>query len=56
MYQKLSGLINMMGEMNLHQGYLINNSLNIQTKYQREQAKTSFKEAYALVKSLDSRL
>ena len=32
--------MNMMGEMNVHQGYLINDALNIQTKYQREQAKT----------------
>lgn len=55
LYQKASDLMHQMGDLSLHQGFLVNDSLNSQFKYQREQGKTSFKEAYALVKNLEQR-
>ena len=39
----------MTGELAVHQGFMINDSLNTQFKYQREQGRTSFQEAYLLV-------
>jgi len=50
MYSNISEIMNLHGEASLHQGFLINDALNAQFKYQREQARTSFKEAHALVR------
>ena len=41
------------GELALHQGYMVNDSLNGQFKYQREQGRTSFQEAFLLVQGAD---
>jgi len=48
LYQRMSDLVRMTGELSIHQGFLINDSLNSQFKYQREQGRTSFQEAYLL--------
>ena len=45
----MSDLVRMTGELAVHQGFMINDSLNTQFKYQREQGRTSFQEAYLLV-------
>lgn len=45
----------MSGELALHQGYMINDALNAQFKYQREQGRTSFQEAYLLVQGAEFR-
>lgn len=39
----------MTGELSIHQGFMVNDALNAQFKYQREQGRTSFQEAYLLV-------
>jgi hypothetical protein len=49
LYQRMSDLIHMTGELTVHQGYLINDTLNTHFKYQREQGRTSFTEAQLLV-------
>lgn len=49
LYQRMSDLVRMTGELAVHQGFMINDSLNTQFKYQREQGRTSFQEAYLLV-------
>lgn len=36
LYQRMSDLMRMAGELALHQGYMVNDSLNAQFKYQRE--------------------
>lgn len=43
----------MTGELSVHQGFMINDSLNSQFKYQREQGRTSFMEAHLLVLGSD---
>jgi hypothetical protein len=45
----MSDLVRLTGELSVHQGFMINDSLNTQFKYQREQGRTSFQEAYLLV-------
>jgi hypothetical protein len=49
LYQRMSDLVKMTGELAMHQGYLVNDTLNTQFKYQREQGRTSFQEAFMLV-------
>jgi hypothetical protein len=49
LYQRMSDLIHMTGELTVHQGYMINDALNAHFKYQREQGRTSFAEAMLLV-------
>mmetsp|Transcript_11353 Transcript_11353/g.19128 ORF Transcript_11353/g.19128 Transcript_11353/m.19128 type:complete len:272 (+) Transcript_11353:1002-1817(+) len=49
LYQRMSDLVRMTGELAVHQGFLVNDTLNSQFKYQREQGRTSFLEAYLLV-------
>ena len=49
LYQRMSDLVKMTGELSLHQGFMVNDTLNTQFKYQREQGRTSFLEAYLLV-------
>mmetsp|Transcript_5068 Transcript_5068/g.7650 ORF Transcript_5068/g.7650 Transcript_5068/m.7650 type:complete len:125 (+) Transcript_5068:1005-1379(+) len=49
LYQRMSDLVRMTGEMIVHQGYMVNDTLNAQFKYQREQGRTSFSEAFLLV-------
>lgn len=53
LYQRMSDLIHMTGELTIHQGYLINDTLNAHFKYQREQGRTSFAEAMMLVQGSD---
>lgn len=45
----MSDLTRMTGELTVHQGYMINDKLNAQFKYQREQGRTSFEEAYNMI-------
>lgn len=45
----MSDLVRMTGELVVHQGYMVNDKLNSQFKYQREQGRTSFREAFLLV-------
>ena len=49
LYQRMSDLVHMTGELAVHQGFMVNDTLNGQFKYQREQGRTSFEEAYLLV-------
>ena len=49
LYQRISDLVRMTGELSIHQGFMVNDSLNSQFKYQREQGRTSFQEAFLLV-------
>jgi len=49
LYQRMSDLVHINGELALHQGFMINDSLNSHFKYQREQGRISFQEAYLLV-------
>ena len=53
LYQRMSDLIRMTGELSVHQGFMINDTLNSQFKYQREQGRTSFMEAHLLVLGSD---
>ena len=39
----------MTGELSIHQGFMVNDALNSQFKYQREHGRTSFQEAFLLV-------
>ena len=43
------------GDLIVHQGYLVNDTLNAQFKYQREQGRTSFQEAYLLVQGSEAK-
>lgn len=43
----------MTGELSVHQGYMINHTLNCQFKYQREQGRTSFQEAFLLTQGAE---
>jgi len=45
LYQRMSDLVHMTGELTVHQGFMINDTLNSHFKYQREQGRTSFAEA-----------
>ena len=45
----------MTGELAVHQGFMVNDSLNGQFKYQREQGRTSFEEAFRLVQASEFR-
>jgi len=45
----------MTGELAVHQGFMVNDSLNSQFKYQREQGRTSFEEAFQTVKNAEYR-
>lgn len=49
LYQRISDLVRMTGELSIHQGFMVNDALNAQFKYQREQGRTSFQEAFLLV-------
>lgn len=49
LYQRMSDLVHMTGELTIHQGFMINDTLNSHFKYQREQGRTSFAEAQLLV-------
>ena len=49
----MSDLMRLTGELSVHQGFMINDTLNSQYKYQREQARTSFTEAFNLVQSTE---
>ena len=51
----MSDLMRLTGDLAVHQGYMINDTLNSQYKYQREQARTSFTEAFTLVQSTEFR-
>jgi hypothetical protein len=55
LYQKISDLMRMTGELAVHQGFMVNDSLNSHFKYQREQGRTSFQEAYLLVQATEFR-
>ena len=43
----------MTGELTVHQGFMVNDALNSQFKYQREQGRTSFQEAFLLVQGAE---
>ena len=53
LYQRMSDLLHMTGELVVHQGFMINDTLNAQFKYQREQGRTSFEEANQLVQGAE---
>jgi len=53
LYQRISDLVKMTGELSVHQGYMINHTLNCQFKYQREQGRTSFQEAFLLTQGAE---
>ena len=53
LYQRVSDLLRMTGELTVHQGYMVNDTLNAQFKYQREQGRTSFQEAFLLVQGAE---
>ena len=55
MYQRLSDLTKLNSELILHQGHLINDRLNSEFKYQREQGRTSFQEAHLLVQGSEAK-
>lgn len=51
----MSDLVRMTGELAVHQGFMVNDTLNSQFKYQREQGRTSFQEGFVLVKHAEFR-
>lgn len=51
----MSDLVRMTGELIVHQGSMVNDRLNAQFKYQREQGRTSFQEAYLLVQGCEAK-
>ena len=55
LYQRMSDLVRMTGELAVHQGFMVNDTLNQQFKYQREQGRTSFLEGYLLVAGSDQK-
>lgn len=42
LYERIGELVRMQGEVSIHQGFMVNDALNGQFKYQREQGRTSF--------------
>lgn len=55
LYQRMSDIMQMTGELTVHQGFMINDKLNSQFKYQRNQGSTTFAEGHALVVGSDAR-
>ena len=55
LYQRMSDLVRGTGELVIHQGYMVNDKLNAQFKYQREQGRTSFQEAFLLVQGCEAK-
>lgn len=49
----MSDLVRLTGDLTVHQGYMINDTLNSQFKYQREQGRTTFEEGHQLVQGAE---